>query len=88
MHKPSEHDFWHNRLKFYDKIDLPNRMRIIYSVKHRHAIRLKFGNTFLTSLNDLGLEVKVNFLQSEKIYFYIVVSFPHLLSLLQFNIFK
>ena len=69
VHKPFEHDFWQNCLKFYDKIDLPIKMRIIYIVKHRHAIRLKFGDTFLTSLNELVFEAKVNSLQSKKYAF-------------------
>ena len=41
-------------------MDLSNRMRIIYDVKHRHAIRLKFGDKFLTSLAKLVLQVKVS----------------------------
>ena len=34
VHKLSEHDFCQKWLKFYDKIDLPIRMKIIYNVKH------------------------------------------------------
>ena len=43
---------------FYDKIDFPIRTRVIYNLKHRYAIRSKFGNKFLTSLFKLVLEVK------------------------------
>ena len=31
-------------------------MRVIYNVKHRYAIRLKFGNKSLTSLTKLELK--------------------------------
>ena len=35
-------------------------MRIAYNLKHRHVIRLKFGDTFLTSLTMFPLEAKAN----------------------------
>ena len=41
-------------------MDLPIRMRVIYNVKHRYAICLKFGGKFLTSLTKLGLETKAS----------------------------
>ena len=41
-------------------MDLPIGMRIIYNVKHRCAIRLKFGDIFLTSLTQLVLRVKAS----------------------------
>ena len=39
-------------------MDLYIRMRIIYNVKHRYAIRLKFEEKFLSSLTRLVLELK------------------------------
>ena len=38
---------------FYNKMDLSVRMRIVYNVKHRYAIRLKFGEGFLTFLTKM-----------------------------------
>ena len=35
-------------------------MRIVYNIKHCHAIRLKFGDTFLTSLTKLMLKAKAS----------------------------
>ena len=35
-------------------------MRIIYNLKHRYAIRLKFGDKFLISLAKLVLEEKAS----------------------------
>ena len=39
-------------------MDLSIRIRVTYNVKHRYAIRLKFGHKFVTSLTKLVLEVK------------------------------
>ena len=41
-------------------MDLSIRMRAIYNVQHCHAIRLKFGDKFLTSLTKLVLEPKAS----------------------------
>ena len=35
-------------------------MRIIYNVKHRYVIRMKFGDKFLTFLTNLVLETKAS----------------------------
>ena len=56
MHDLIEYDFW--LLKFYDKIDPPLKMRIIYNTKRCYAIRLKFGDKFLTSLTKLLVKAK------------------------------
>ena len=66
MHKLFEHYFWQNVLKFYDKMDLSIRMRIIYNVRHRYAIRLKFRDKFSTFLTKLVLEVKVSICSTNK----------------------
>ena len=47
MDKLFEHYFWLNLLKFYDKMDLSIRIRIIYNVRHGYAIRLKFRGKLL-----------------------------------------
>ena len=41
-------------------MDLPISMIIIYNVKYRYAIRLTFGDKFLTSLTKLVLEAKAS----------------------------
>ena len=38
------------------------RRRILYNVKHGHAVCLKFGGRFFTSLTMLGFEAKVSYL--------------------------
>ena len=84
-HKLSEHYFWQNWLKFYEKKDLSVRMRIMYNVKHRYPIRLKFGDKFLTSLTKLMLEAKGSICSTirENLLLYCW----HLLSLSLFNIY-
>ena len=46
-------------MKIYDKMDLSLRMRLIYKVKHRCAIRLKVVDQFVTCQIDLVPKVKV-----------------------------
>ena len=41
-------------------MDLSIRIRVTYNLKHRYAIRFKFGGKFLTSLNKLVLEEKAS----------------------------
>ena len=43
-----------------DKMDLSIRMRIICNVKHRYAIRLRFGEKFLTFLTKLVFQRKAS----------------------------
>ena len=76
--------FAQNWLKFYNKMDLPIRMRIIYNVKHCYVILLKFGGKFSISATKYILEAKASICSiiKEKILFYITVSFRHLLLLL------
>ena len=60
MHKLFEHDC-RKKSKVYDKIDaITVRIRITYNVKHRYAIRLKFGEIFVTSQTKLVLEAKAS----------------------------
>ena len=58
VHKLFEHYFLKNWLKFYKKVDLSTRMRVIYNIKHRYAIRFEFGDKSLSSLTKLVLEAK------------------------------
>ena len=56
-------------------MDLPIRIGIICNMKYRHAIRLRFGDKFLTSLAKLVLEAKTSICFTiRKIYFYIIAS--------------
>ena len=41
-------------------MDLSVIIRIVYNVKYRYAIRLKFGDKFLTSLTNLVLQAKAS----------------------------
>ena len=45
-------------LMFYDKMGPSSQMKIIYNVKNRYAIRVKFREKFLTSPTKLMLEKK------------------------------
>ena len=73
-------------------MDLPIRIRFIFTAKHRYAIRLKFGDKFVPSVTKLALEVKAsisstiaeNLLSLLK---FTVASSWHLSLLLYFNIF-
>ena len=66
MHKLFEHYFWQKVLKVYDKMDLSIQIRIIYNVRHRYAIRLKFEDKFLTFLTKLVLEGKASICSTVK----------------------
>ena len=59
-YKLFKHDFWQSWWTFYDKINLPIRMRIICKVNHSDTIRFKLVDTFLTFPTKLVLEVKTN----------------------------
>ena len=59
MLKLSEHGFWQSSFKFGNKMDLTIRMKIIYNVKHRWTIRLKFGDIILTFPTKLVLEENI-----------------------------
>ena len=43
-------------------------MTVTYNVNHRYAIRLKFGNKFLTSLIELVREAKTSICSTIKDY--------------------
>ena len=68
-----------NWLKFYEKMDRSVRIRIIYNVKHRYVIRMKFGDKFLTSPTKLVLKKKSSICSTIKenllLYCYIVIFF-------------
>ena len=57
--KLTEYDFWQGSVKFHVRMDMTIRVRIIYKVKHRYAIRLKFRDKFLSSLTKLVLEARL-----------------------------
>ena len=53
-------------LMFYDKMGPSSQMKIIYNVKNRYAIRVKFREKFLTSPTKLMLEKKASFCSTIK----------------------
>ena len=81
IYKLFKYNFWWNCLEFSDKLDQTIQMRISNNEKRRHAICLKFGDRFFTSLTMLWREEVSIYATVKKIYFYIVVSFRYLLSL-------
>ena len=46
--------------KFSDKMNLTIRRAIFNNVKHHHAVCLKFGDRFFTSLTMLGVQAKAS----------------------------
>ena len=90
IYKLSEYNFWWNRLEFSNKMHLTIQMKI-FNNKTSSRNLLEFGGRFFTSLTMLGCKgtkrKSASALQSKKIWFYVVVSFRHLLLLSQINIF-
>ena len=78
MYKLFEHKNGSITIKFYNKMDLSFRVRIIYNVKHCYTIRLKFGDRFLTSFINLATEVKVSIFPTIKEN--LLLYFPKLLA--------
>ena len=78
MYKLFEHKNGSITIKFYNKMGLSFRVRIIYNVKHCYTIRLKFGDRFLTSFINLATKVKVSIYSTIKEN--LLLYFPKLLA--------
>ena len=65
VQKLYEHYFWQKLSKFYDKIDLLKRIRIIYN-KRQHEICLKLGKQILNFSSKVSAQRESLYLLSIK----------------------